>query len=100
MLMKCLSSTEILEFPNVMQGHIVGNTEKQKSPQCLIGASCITQENKKLPNAPKGYFVICFHTQLDPDIRIKNDPEMMSKGKDQQLERAVQEIQKSLAKKY
>lgn len=47
---------------------------------------------------PDGKF--CENTQLDPDIRIKNEPEMMSKGRDQQLERAVQEIQKSLTKKY
>lgn len=39
------------------------------------------------------------NTQLEPDIKIKNDPGMMSKGRDQQLEAAVQELQKVLSKK-
>jgi tricorn protease len=39
------------------------------------------------------------NTQLEPDIRVKNEPEAMSKGRDMQLEKAVQELQKSLAKK-
>lgn len=47
---------------------------------------------------PDGKF--CENTQLDPDIRIKNEPDLMTRGKDQQLERAVQEIQKALTKKY
>jgi C-terminal processing protease CtpA/Prc len=32
--------------------------------------------------------------QLDPDIRVENAPAVVSKGRDQQLEKAVQELQK------
>ena len=39
------------------------------------------------------------NTQLEPDIKIKNDPGLMSSGKDQQLEKAVEELLKTLQKK-
>jgi len=32
------------------------------------------------------------NTQYEPDIKIKNDPEMILKGKDQQIEKAVQDL--------
>lgn len=34
--------------------------------------------------------------QLEPDIKVPNDPEAVSKGRDQQLEEAVKELQKEL----
>ena len=39
------------------------------------------------------------NTQLEPDIKIKNDPALMSSGKDQQLEKAVDELMKTIQKK-
>ncbi|MFZ9388579.1 MAG: S41 family peptidase [Chitinophagaceae bacterium] len=41
----------------------------------------------------------CENTQLEPDILVKNDPGLMSQGRDQQLERAVDELLKNLPKK-
>jgi len=32
------------------------------------------------------------NTQFEPDIKIKNDPEVILKGKDQQIEKAVQDL--------
>jgi Tol biopolymer transport system component/C-terminal processing protease CtpA/Prc len=32
------------------------------------------------------------NTQFEPDIKIKNDPEIILKGKDQQIEKAVQDL--------
>ena len=46
---------------------------------------------------PDGKF--CENTQLEPDIKIKNEPGLMSAGRDQQLERAVQELMKGMPKK-
>ncbi len=40
--------------------------------------------------APDGAF--CENTQLEPDIRVRNEPGVMSAGRDQQLEAAVQEL--------
>ncbi len=34
------------------------------------------------------------NTQLEPDVKVRNEPEMITKGKDQQLERAVDELMK------
>lgn len=39
------------------------------------------------------------NTQLEPDIRVKNEPGLMSKGRDLQLEKAIEELQKTLEKK-
>ncbi|MFN8355672.1 MAG: S41 family peptidase [Spirosomataceae bacterium] len=38
------------------------------------------------------------NTQLEPDVKVKNEPEVLSKGRDQQIERAVQELKKSSTK--
>lgn len=46
---------------------------------------------------PDGKF--CENTQLEPDISIKNEPELMSAGRDQQLERAVEELLKNAPKR-
>ncbi|HSA95085.1 MAG TPA: S41 family peptidase [Acidobacteriota bacterium] len=37
---------------------------------------------------------LCENNQLEPDIRIKNDPDVMSTGRDQQIEAAVKELLK------
>lgn len=34
------------------------------------------------------------NTQLEPDVKIKNEPAVLKKGKDQQVEKAVQELMK------
>ncbi|TAH19654.1 MAG: peptidase S41 [Cytophagales bacterium] len=34
------------------------------------------------------------NTQLEPDVKIKNEPAVLRKGKDQQVEKAVQELMK------
>ena len=41
---------------------------------------------------PEG--VLCENTQLEPDILVKNDPDVMSAGRDQQIEAAVKELMK------
>ena len=39
------------------------------------------------------------NNQLEPDIKIANEPEVISKGKDQQIEKAVQELLKTAGQK-
>ncbi len=39
---------------------------------------------------PDGKF--CENNQLEPDIKVRNEPEVMSGGRDQQIEAAVQEL--------
>jgi len=41
---------------------------------------------------PEG--VLCENNQLEPDILVKNDPDVMSAGRDQQIEAAVKELMK------
>jgi tricorn protease len=41
---------------------------------------------------PDGKF--CENNQMEPDIRVHNDPDIMSSGRDQQLEEAVKELMK------
>lgn len=65
--------------------------ETQIDPTLVFG---IPQGGWRMPD---GKF--CENTQLEPDIKVKNEPALMSSGRDQQLERAVQELQKSLPKK-
>jgi tricorn protease len=42
--------------------------------------------------APEGW--LCENHQLEPDILVKNDPDVMSTGRDQQIEAAVKELMK------
>jgi tricorn protease len=37
---------------------------------------------------------LCERNQLEPDIRVKNDPDVMTAGRDQQIEAAVKELLK------
>ncbi len=37
---------------------------------------------------------LCENSQLEPDIPVKNDPDVMSAGRDQQIEAAVKELMK------
>jgi len=37
---------------------------------------------------------LCENNQLEPDIKVKNDPDVMSAGRDQQIEAAVKELLK------
>ena len=41
---------------------------------------------------PDGRF--CENNQLEPDIRVGNDPAILSSGHDQQIEAAVKEMMK------
>ncbi|HTR81514.1 MAG TPA: S41 family peptidase [Bacteroidota bacterium] len=41
---------------------------------------------------PDGKF--CENTQLEPDIKVRNDPAIMTNGRDQQIEAAVKELMK------
>jgi tricorn protease len=41
---------------------------------------------------PEGYFEEGH--QLEPDIRVRNEPDLMSAGRDQQIEEAVKELMK------
>ena len=36
---------------------------------------------------------------VDPDIEVVDDPSIMAKGKDPQLERAIQEVMRMIAQK-
>ncbi|MBK8792528.1 MAG: PD40 domain-containing protein [Holophaga sp.] len=45
---------------------------------------------------PDGKF--CENTQLEPDIKVANDPALLSQGRDTQLETAVQSLLKQLKK--
>ena len=36
----------------------------------------------------------CENTQLEPDVRVRNEPDVLTKGRDQQLEAAVRELLK------
>jgi tricorn protease len=37
---------------------------------------------------------LCENNQLEPDILVKNDPDVMAAGRDQQIEAAVRELLK------
>ncbi len=39
------------------------------------------------------------NTQLEPDVKVANEPEVITKGKDQQIEKAVQELLKTAGQK-
>ncbi|HEX7502458.1 MAG TPA: S41 family peptidase [Acidobacteriota bacterium] len=41
---------------------------------------------------PEGF--LCENHQLEPDVRVKNDPDVLSLGRDQQIEAAVKELLK------
>jgi hypothetical protein len=41
---------------------------------------------------PEGYFEEGH--QLEPDIRVRNEPDLLSAGRDQQIEAAVKELMK------
>ena len=41
---------------------------------------------------PQGF--LCENNQLEPDIKVKNDPDVLSLGRDQQIEAAVKELLK------
>ena len=43
---------------------------------------------------PDGKF--CENNQLEPDIKVRNEPEIMTSGRDQQIEAAVKELLKKL----
>jgi tricorn protease len=36
----------------------------------------------------------CENNQLEPDIKVRNEPDVMSSGRDQQIEAAVKELMK------
>jgi tricorn protease len=61
--------------------------ETQIDPTLVFGipqVGMITNDGKYMEN-----------TQLEPDVTVRNEPEAISKGKDQQLMRAVEELQKT-----
>ncbi|GAA4398121.1 S41 family peptidase [Nibrella viscosa] len=58
--------------------------ESQIDPTLVFGipqVGMVTNDGKYMEN-----------TQLEPDVLVRNDPEEIAKGRDQQLERAVQEL--------
>jgi tricorn protease len=63
--------------------------ETQIDPTLVFGipqVGMITNDGKYMEN-----------TQLEPDVRVRNEPEVMAKGKDQQLAQAVEELLKKTA---
>lgn len=58
--------------------------ETQIDPTLVFGipqVGMITNDGKYMEN-----------TQLEPDIKVRNEPDMIAKGKDQQIEKAVEEL--------
>ncbi|MCX6570993.1 MAG: S41 family peptidase [Candidatus Aminicenantes bacterium] len=66
----------------------IGKTrwERQIDPTLRFG---IPQGGWKTPDGK-----LCENNQLEPDILVKNDPDVMSSGRDQQIEAAVKELLK------
>ncbi|HVP89581.1 MAG TPA: S41 family peptidase [Terriglobales bacterium] len=60
--------------------------EEQIDPTLVFG---IPQGGWRTPDGK-----LCENNQLEPDIRVKNDPDAMSAGRDQQIEAAVKELLK------
>jgi tricorn protease len=60
--------------------------EAQIDPTLVFG---IPQGGWKTPDGR-----LCENNQLEPDILVKNDPDIMAAGKDQQIEAAVKELLK------
>ena len=60
--------------------------ESQIDPTLVFG---IPQGGWRTPDGK-----LCERNQLEPDIRVKNDPDVMSAGRDQQIEAAVKELLK------
>ena len=61
--------------------------EAQIDPTLVFGipqVGMVTNDGKYMEN-----------TQLEPDIIVRNEPELISKGRDQQLEKAVEELRVS-----
>ena len=46
----------------------------------------------RVDGVPQGF--LCENNQLEPDIKVKNDPDILSLGRDQQIEAAVKELLK------
>ena len=60
--------------------------ERQIDPTLVFG---MPQGGWRTPDG-----VLCENNQLEPDILVKNDPDVMSSGRDQQIEAAVRELLK------
>jgi tricorn protease len=60
--------------------------EEQIDPTLVFG---IPQGGWRTPDGK-----LCENNQLEPDIRVKNDPDVMAAGRDQQIEAAVKELLK------
>jgi len=60
--------------------------ENQIDPSLIFG---IPQGGMRMPDGK-----LCENNQLEPDILVKNDPDVMAVGRDQQIEAAVKELLK------
>lgn len=60
--------------------------ERQIDPTLVFG---IPQGGWRMPDGR-----LCENNQLEPDILVKNDPDVMSAGRDEQIEAAVRELLK------
>lgn len=60
--------------------------ENQIDPTLVFG---IPQGGWRMPDG-----TFCENTQMDPDIKVRNEPAVYTKGNDQQLKAAVQELMK------
>jgi tricorn protease len=58
--------------------------EEQIDPGLVFG---IPQGGWRMPDGR-----LCENNQLEPDVMVKNDPDIMSAGRDQQIEAAVKEL--------
>jgi len=60
--------------------------ERQIDPSLRFG---IPQGGWRTPEG-----ILCENNQLEPDILVRNDPDVLSLGRDQQIEEAVKELLK------
>jgi hypothetical protein len=80
----------------------------EKLLECLFQEPVVLQVGKAYPMGPIGELFLLVqknkagqwmeNNQTDPMIRVKNMPSVISKGKDQQLERSIKELLKDVQK--
>ncbi len=104
-------SVMIIGEANYSNAHGTPWVYKYKKMGCLVGMpvpgtmSSVTWETLQDPSLYFGLPVVGYrteqgnwleNTQLEPDVKVRNTPEKMAKGEDEQLEAAVRELLKEV----
>ena len=104
-------SVMIIGEANYSNAHGTPWVYKHKKMGTLVGMpvpgtmSSVTWETLQDPSLYFGLPVVGYrteqgnwleNTQLEPDVKVRNTPEKMAKGEDEQLEAAVKELQKEV----